>query len=143
LSMDDSQVYAMTQPRYVGEFESSTSIVKLGQEGIQKSQVAPQVKLKAILEITQALARELEIEAVLPKVLQTLCNIFPQAEQGVVLLKEAETERLRVKASRTRGGGEAESVAVSMTVVRHAMQTKESIHSRNVSDDSRFKRSHT
>ncbi|SFH81019.1 SpoIIE family protein phosphatase [Planctomicrobium piriforme] len=138
--LDQSQIFAV-----VGEdapsFESSTSIRKLSGDSTQKSTIDPSVKLKAILEFTQALGRDLQIESVLPKMLGTLFNIFPQAEQGFVLLKDAETGKLKVKASRTRGGGEAETVAVSMTVVRHALQTLESILSRNISDDSRFKRS--
>jgi serine phosphatase RsbU (regulator of sigma subunit)/pSer/pThr/pTyr-binding forkhead associated (FHA) protein len=137
--LDHSQIFQTINSD--GGFESSTSIRKLSSDSAQKSTVDPNVKLKAILEISLALGRELRIETVLPKMLETLFNIFPQAEQGFLLLKDPETNKLKVKASRTRGGDEAETVAVSMTVVRHALQTRESILSRNVSDDSRFKRS--
>jgi serine phosphatase RsbU (regulator of sigma subunit)/pSer/pThr/pTyr-binding forkhead associated (FHA) protein len=137
--LDHSQIFPTISSD--GSFESSTSIRKSSSESAKKSTVDPNVKLKAILEITSALGRELRIDTVLPKMLETLFNIFPQAEQGFVLLKDAESSKLKVKASRTRGGDEAETVAVSMTVVRHALQTRESILSRNVSDDSRFKRS--
>jgi serine phosphatase RsbU (regulator of sigma subunit)/pSer/pThr/pTyr-binding forkhead associated (FHA) protein len=137
--LDESQVFPLLDGS--SSFESSTSIRKLSSDSVHKSTVDLKVKLKAILEITQAIGRELEVEAVLPKMLTTLFNIFPQAEQGFVLLKDPDSAKLKVKASRTRGGMEAETVAVSMTVVRHALQTKESILSRNVSDDSRFKKS--
>lgn len=123
------------------QFGGTKSIHRRPSDSVYRSTIAPAVKLKAILEITQALGRELEIDAVLPKMLTTLFNIFPQAEQGFVLLKDPETNRLRVKASRTRSETETEMVAVSMTVVRHALQTRESILSRNVLDDSRFKKS--
>lgn len=139
--LDQSQILGLPAEE-APAFESSTSIRRLPPgDGSHKSTVDPSIKLKAILEITRALGRELQVETVLPKMLETLFGIFPQAEQGFVLLKDPETNRLRVKASRTRGDAEADTVAVSMTVVRHALQTRESILSRNVSDDSRFKKS--
>lgn len=139
--LEHSQVYSLMGDSAPPTFESSTSIRKLASDSVYKSNVDPNLKLKAILEITLALGRELQVESVLPKMLATLFNIFPQAEQGFVLLKDPESTKLKVKASRTRGGSEVETVAVSMTVVRHALQTRESILSQNVSDDSRFKKS--
>jgi len=138
--LDHSQLFGISEADVV-PFEGSTSIRRRASDSVARSAVDPSVKLKAILEISQALGRELQVESVLPKMLVTLFNIFPQAEQGFVLLKDQESNRLKVKASRTRGGAEAETVAVSMTVVRHVLQTRESILSGNVSDDSRFKKS--
>lgn len=139
VSLDESSIYALPveDPGLEEEFDNSTSIRKLDTNA--PSKVDPNVKLRAILEITRALSRELALDKVLPKLLETLFNIFPQAEQGFVLLKDHENNKLKVKASRARGGTEADSVAVSMTVVRHALQTGEAILSENVSDDSRFK----
>ncbi len=138
--LDHSQLYNRGRTPVSG-LENATSIRKFSGTVQHKSTVDPAIKLKAILELTQALGRDLQLESVLPKMLVTLFNIFPQAEQGFVLLKDSDSGKLRVKASRTRSGSEAEAVAVSMTVVRHALQTKESILSRNVLDDSRFKKS--
>lgn len=142
-SLEESQIYI---PKDVDleiepSFDSSTAIRKPSSWGESSSSVDPNLKLRAILEITQALGRELKVEKVLPKMLTTLFNIFPQAEQGFVLLRDSDTSKLKVKASRARGGHAADNVAVSMTVVRHAMQTREAILSKNVSDDSRFKKS--
>ncbi|MCA8999211.1 MAG: SpoIIE family protein phosphatase [Planctomycetaceae bacterium] len=139
ISMDESRIYALPGAME-DDFGTSTSIRKLSPDEDSNVSVNPEIKLKAILEITRALGRELEIDSVLPKMLETLFNIFPQAQQGFVLLLDSESGKLKVKASRSRGGVETDSVAVSMTVVRHAMQTRESILSQNVSDDSRFKK---
>lgn len=141
LVLDESRIYAIPVQGAGETFESSTSIRKLASDSDHKSLVDPHVKLRAILEFTQALGRELEIGNVLPKMLETLFNIFPQAEQGFVLLKDLESGKLKVKASRARKGLADDTVAVSMTVVRHAMQTGEAILSENVSDDSRFNKS--
>lgn len=139
LNIDESRVYQMVNP-IEEEFQGSTSIRKISPDSEIKPNINPEVKLKAILELTRALGRELKIDTVLPKMLETLFGIFPQAEQGFVLLLDQESGKLKVKASRSRGSVDAESVAVSMTVIRHAMQTRESILSQNVSDDSRFKK---
>src|SRR5690606_16821167 len=103
--------------------------------------IKPEVKLRAILEIGQALRRELELDAVLPKILATLFNIFPQAEQGFILLKDPKSNKLRVKATRSRNAEESDTVAVSMTVVRNVLASGEAILSTDVLDDSRFRSS--
>lgn len=144
VSLEESRIYALLgEPADEEDFdpEISTSIRRLSADTRAKATVDPSVKLKAVLAITQALSRELQVDAVLPKMLETLFNIFPQAEQGFVLLRDSDSTKLKVKASRTRGGLEAETVAVSMTVVRHALNTRESILSTNLPDDSRFKNS--
>lgn len=142
-NLEESQIYISKDfdEDIEPDLGSSTSIRKIDTFATDASLIDPNVKLKAILELTLALGRELKVEKVLPKMLSTLFNIFPQAEQGFVLLRDSETSRLKVKASRARGDQKADNVAVSMTVVRHAMQTKEAILSKNVSDDSRFRKS--
>lgn len=104
---------------------------------VRDSALAEQ-KLAAVLEITRALSRVLELDRVLPRILQTLFKSFPQAEQGFILLLDSDSQRLKVKASRTRNDQQADAVAVSMTVVRQAMMSGEAILSECVADDSRF-----
>lgn len=144
-NFDESKIYLVQENEEdfpEEEFSSSTSIRRVtGDESDHKSTIAADIKLRAVLEITRALSKTLEVDQVLPKMMETLFNIFPRAEQGFVLLKDPETGKLKVKATRARGGGEADAVAVSMTVVRHAMQTGEAILSENVLGDARFNKS--
>jgi phosphoserine phosphatase RsbU/P len=100
--------------------------------------IKPELKLRAMMEISQALRRELELDAVLPKILETLFRIFPQADQGFILLKDPKSNKLRVKATRSRNPDQSDTVAVSMTVVRQVLASGEAILSSNVLDDSRF-----
>ena len=142
--LDESSIYVMSDEAEAfpdDSFESPTSSRRMTAADEGASTIDPKVKLRAVLEITRALSRELEIEKVLPKLLETLFNIFPQAEQGFVLLRDGDeaSGRLKLKARRARGGESADAVAVSMTVIRHALQTKEAILSENVLDDTRFK----
>ncbi len=66
------------------------------------SMVKPEVKLKAILEITRDLSSELKIDTVAPKILDSLMELFPQAERLFLVLVEPETKRLIRKAFKYR-----------------------------------------
>jgi serine phosphatase RsbU (regulator of sigma subunit) len=144
-SLDESQIYILPDHQEP-VFDPPSSVLKKldprgGSSSFSKTGVKPEVKLKAILELTTAVARELDVDTMLPKLLTTLFNVFPQAEQGFVLLKEEDSDVLRVKATKTRSGEADDVIAVSMTVVRHIMSSGEAILSGNVLDDSRFKAS--
>lgn len=107
-----------------------------------RSDVKPETKLRAVLDIARSLGGELRVDKVLPTLLEKLFALFPQAEQGFILLKDVETDRLRVMATKSRTttkGGDA--VVVSMTVVRAAMESGKALLSGNVQDDSRFNKS--
>jgi len=136
LSPDHSVAAAMPS------FESSSVIGTIDARRRTSDAVQhPEIKLQAVLEITRALGRELEVDAVLPKVLAALFQIFPQSAQGFILLKDPDSTKLVVKATRVRKGSEAEAVAVSMTVVRQAMDSAQGLLSQNAMEDSRFKQS--
>ena len=142
--IDESHVYVLPDPYPEPVFDSPSSVIKkldskAGSSSDFKSGVKPEVKLKAIVELTRAVSRELNVDAVLPKLMSTLFGVFAQAEQGFVLLKEDDSDVLRVKATKTRSTSAEDVIAVSMTVVRHVMTTGEAVLSGNVLDDSRFK----
>ncbi len=140
---DESQILVLPdrfeeppfEPPLVGEIDS-------GKADESRSDVRPETKLRAMLEIARALGGELRLDKLLPLVLEKLFGSFPQAEQGFILLKESEANRLRVMATRSRTaakGGEA--VVVSMTVVRAAMESGKALLSGNVQRDERFSKS--
>jgi hypothetical protein len=64
--------------------------------------VKPEVKLRAILEIGKHLSNVLNIDDVLPSILDALFQIFPQADQAFVLLKDEEEDEPQVRACRNR-----------------------------------------
>lgn len=102
--------------------------------------VRPEVKLRAVLEISAALGRVLNLNEVLPIILKSLFKIFHQADAGFVLLEDAESNRLRVRASLCHNP-EDDEVPISMTVVRQAMQQTQAILSADVLGDRRFRSS--
>jgi serine phosphatase RsbU (regulator of sigma subunit) len=66
------------------------------------SVVHPEVKLKAILEITRSLSNELRIDAVAPKILDSLMQVFPGAERLFLMLQDPSSKRLVRKAFKHR-----------------------------------------
>ena len=72
------------------------------------SMVKPEVKLKAILEISRDLSTELKIDTVAPKILDSLMELFPQAERLFLVLVDPETKRLVRKAFKYRPGQEVD-----------------------------------
>jgi sigma-B regulation protein RsbU (phosphoserine phosphatase) len=66
------------------------------------STVRPEVKLKAILEITRSLSNELRIDTVAPKILDSLMEIFPGAERLFLMLQDPSSNRLVRKAFKYR-----------------------------------------
>lgn len=102
--------------------------------------VRPEVKLRAVLEISTALGRVLDLQEVLPVILQSLFKIFSQADAGFVLLKDPDGDKLRVGASQCASPVEDE-VPISMTVVKQAMSQSQAILSADVMGDGRFRNS--
>ncbi|MEX0725145.1 MAG: FHA domain-containing protein, partial [Planctomycetaceae bacterium] len=100
--------------------------------------VKPEVKLKAIVDITRALAGTTEVESLLPKILDSLFVIFPQADRGCILLKDHETGRITPKATKHRRRDQDETVTISRTILRKVLDDKQGILSADATNDSRF-----
>lgn len=100
--------------------------------------VKPETKLRAVLGISNVLAQTLDIDEVLEKTLDGLFKIFPQADEGFVLLKDIQKNKLVVNATKSRLNKDDDSVRVSMTVVKQAMAAGQAILSHNAAGDDRF-----
>jgi serine phosphatase RsbU (regulator of sigma subunit) len=100
--------------------------------------VRPEAKLRAVMEISQNLARSLETKEVLPKILESLFKIFPQADRGFVVLKDPTTGELQVKSQRTRRDDQSDSARMSMTILLAAMEKGHAILSEDAGTDQRF-----
>jgi len=98
-------------------------------------QVDAEARLEAVLKITRALGRTLDLEAVLSQMLEGLFDIFPRADRGLVLLLDG--DRLVPRAVKQRDDGR-ESIQYSRTVVRQAMDRRQAILSEDAVVDGRF-----
>jgi len=103
--------------------------------------VNPAAKLGGILEISRTLAGTVDLNTLLPKILDTLFTIFPGADRGCVLLKEAATGQMIPRAIKHRRPGDDESVKLSRTIVNKVLADKAGVLSADAASDSRFQAS--
>lgn len=101
----------------------------------------PEAKLKGILEIARSLAGTADLEALLPKILETLFNVFPQADRGCILLKDPETSKMLPRAYKHRRDDVDDSVKLSRTILDRVLSDKTGILSADAASDSRFEQS--
>lgn len=100
--------------------------------------VRPEAKLRAVMEISQNLARTLKTEEVLPKILESLFKILPHADRGFIVLKDPASGNLQIKAMRMRRENMEESSRLSTTILKEAMNKARAILSADAAADSRF-----
>ena len=98
----------------------------------------PEVKLAALLEISNGLAQTLSVEAILPKLLDSLFKIFTQADRGFVVMRPKADGPPVVVADKSRRPGGEERMRISRTIVEEAMNTKKAILSADAASDERF-----
>jgi serine phosphatase RsbU (regulator of sigma subunit) len=101
----------------------------------------PASKLQLVLEIAQHLARTLDLEAMLDKLLEQLLRLFPQSDRALVIL--CERDKLVLRAQRGRGGRDTTAMPFSRTVVRRALEEGVGLLSDDVQNDRRFQASAT
>lgn len=111
--------------------------ISSSEAGLRMS-VRPEVKLRALLELTQSLGKALVLDDVLHKILDSLFKIFSQADRGFVVLRMHEGGPLVPKAVKHRRPGAEETIRISRTIVNQVMTTKEAILSADATSDSRF-----
>jgi serine phosphatase RsbU (regulator of sigma subunit) len=94
-----------------------------------------QAKLRAILQISQALGQTLDLDVLLDTMLGGLFEIFPQSSRALVLLRDG--PRLAPRAVKHRENDEG-SVLYSRTIVNRVMEDRQAILSRDAVHDERF-----
>ena len=82
----------------------------------------PEVKLAALVEITQNLGRTLDIQEILPKILDSLFKIFVQADRAFVIMRPKEDGPLVPVADKYRREDQQQT-RISRTIVTSVPQT--------------------
>lgn len=98
--------------------------------------VRPEVKLQAVLDISQAVCQTLDLDKVFHRVLERLLKIFPQMDRGLVVLVD-DSGKLTPHAVNHRSGAGG-AIRFSETVVRRAIADRKAILSTDASDDASF-----
>jgi sigma-B regulation protein RsbU (phosphoserine phosphatase) len=133
---DESSVEAVNIAS--GEEDRSTIVGQLEDSGQNLLETQPDVKLKAVLEISSSLAGTVELESMLPRILDSLFGIFPYADRGCILLKEAGTGKMVPRAVKHRRPDRDDSVRLSRTIVNKVLQEKRGILSADAASDDQF-----
>jgi phosphoserine phosphatase RsbU/P len=119
---------------------TSTVMLKLDVTSTREASrlaVNPETKLRAMVEITNNLSRATEINQILPKVLDSLFNIFSQADRGFVVMTSPEG-RLLPRAFKQRHSKEEEGARLSRTIINEVVKLKQAILSADAATDARF-----
>jgi len=125
------------------EIESSSSIISTLNTGSIHSRldVRPEVKLRAILEMSRLFSRTMDMPALMSKTLECLQELFPQSELGLVIFPDRQTGAPIIKAALTRDGDTSTEQKISSTVFQRAIETNAAILSEDLGDDTRFRES--
>ena len=104
----------------------------------QNVEVNAYEKLKTVLEIHRTLGSTLDLDLVLPKILDGLFTVFPQSDRGYILFPNLATDTLEIRAQKQKEEGTlaASSLGpISQTVARRVMSQGEAILSADGLDD--------
>jgi serine phosphatase RsbU (regulator of sigma subunit) len=126
---------------------TSTIMGSASARGFGVFEVRPEEKLRGILKINQSLAGLIEVSGIATKILDTLFEIFPQADRGTILMKEDKggkavkdqpQRRFVPAAQKHRQEGDDETVRLSRTILERVLNDKTGILSADAANDSRF-----
>ncbi len=98
----------------------------------------PAEKLKAILDISSALSKTLELEQLLPKMVDALFNLFKQADRGFIILWDEATKKLIPKVIKTRRPQDEANARFSRSIVRQCVENVQALLSDDAAQDKRF-----
>ncbi|HEX8200316.1 MAG TPA: SpoIIE family protein phosphatase [Isosphaeraceae bacterium] len=134
----------------VTEEDDRGTIHTFDASSVHLSSVKPELKLRAILEITRNLSSELKIDAVAPKVLDSLFQLFPQSERAFLVLHDPATGKLVRKAFKHRPGRtpgvpplalqgtptDEPPMSISRSIVNHVLDNKKAVLSQDAGKES-------
>ena len=112
------------------EYRTSTDGLKMA--------ATAEAKLEALMRINKNLSNTLALDDVLPKVIESLFDIFPSADRGFIVMK-GEDNVLTPRWVKTRkSNDETKTVRISRTIIQQVMESGQAILSLDASEDSRF-----
>ena len=98
----------------------------------------PAEKLKLLLDISAELSQTLNLDQVLPKIVEQLFQVFRQADRSFVIFAEEGGKKLIPKVIQTRRKHEETTARFSRNIVRGCLKERAAILSEDASSDKRF-----
>jgi sigma-B regulation protein RsbU (phosphoserine phosphatase) len=98
----------------------------------------PAEKIRHLLEISGNLSKTLDLDALLPKIVDNLFQLFRQADRCFVIQAEEGTGRLMPRVVKTRRPQDETNARPSKTIVRRCLETAQAFLSDDASRDDRI-----
>ena len=119
------------------------TVVDVEKSSRRPSTENPEVKLHAMLEISQSLGSSLDMGQVLPTIMESVFRIFAQSDRGYILLAEGPNRQLvpRVIKPDDLVDSSGGLRSISRTISQKVMSDGQAILSADASHDERFKSS--
>ena len=95
----------------------------------------PAEKLRVLLDISGSLSKTLDLEPLWPKVVESLFQVFRQADRCFLILGEEGSGRLIPKVIRTRRPQDEANARFSRSIVKRALETSQAFLSDDASND--------
>jgi serine phosphatase RsbU (regulator of sigma subunit) len=119
-----------------GEDTSSTVEATLAQSSLLLLDTQPAEKLRALLEISTSLGKNLELDKLLPQIVDSLFGLFRHADR-CFLIQADETGKLRPRVVKARKPHEEMNARFSRSIVRQCLETAQAFLSDDASKDDR------
>jgi serine phosphatase RsbU (regulator of sigma subunit)/pSer/pThr/pTyr-binding forkhead associated (FHA) protein len=121
-----------------GGVESSTTVeATLSHNSNLLLETQPAEKLRGLLEISSDLSRTLDLDPLLPKIVDSLFQLFKQADRAFLILSEEGTNKLMPKVIKTRRPQDESTARFSRSIVRQCLETAQAFLSDDASQDNR------
>jgi serine phosphatase RsbU (regulator of sigma subunit) len=124
--------------------ETSSTVVEARLGRLSASQVLeaqPAEKISALLDISTHLSKTLELDALLPRIADSLFQIYKQADRCFLIQREPRDDpggKLAPKLIKTRRAAAEASARFSRTIAQQCLETGQAVLSEDASTDSRF-----
>ncbi|MEL7367415.1 MAG: SpoIIE family protein phosphatase [Myxococcota bacterium] len=96
-------------------------------------------RLKTIVAVSDAISSILDLDELLPEVLNRLFDVFPKAERAIVMLVDEKGEQLIPKAIKRRRQDDQEELQISRTILQDVINRRHAVLSHDAMEDQRFK----
>ncbi len=120
------------------EESSSTVEATISHSSKQILETQPLEKLTFLLNITSELTQTFNLDVLLPKIVDSLFQVFKQADRCFIIFREEGSERLQPRVVKTRRPGEEANARFSRRIVNRCLEDAAALLSEDASSDKRF-----
>jgi serine phosphatase RsbU (regulator of sigma subunit) len=130
-------------PRIVTTVDASQSLLNtaspITEASSPKELVQMASRLKTVYAVAAAISSILDLDELLPEILNRVFEVFPKAERGFIMLRDEAANRLIPKAVKRRRQEDSAEMLVSRTIIQQVLTRKQAVLSHDASEDHRFK----